>query len=224
MELCGPNRGMFDDTCKVDTTCKDTNLAQKRTGYKLWVFICAKYNVLAIQNGINLVCCPPVAWDGVSTRVVESSVVRCCNAEHVLTSGLVNGHFWWCFLQANKACRPLGCSLFCFLCTSDCLLVTCRWIFTVQCTYLGKKSIYWRGGIDFFSQAISEFFLFFYIFLLLCTCVSKFPFPVYKCLADEVTGVFFPVLPLQCSEHKQNVIIHWVSAEYRRNNESVPKA
>lgn len=134
------------------------------------------------------------------------------------------GSFWWCLLQANKACRPLGCSLVCFLCTSDYLLVTCRWIFTVQRTYLGKEEQLLERGNSFLSQAISEFSLFFYIFLLLCTCVLKFPFPVYKCLADEVTGVFSPVLPLQCSEHKQNMIIHWVSAEYCRNNESVPKA
>lgn len=32
--------------------------------------------------------------------------------------------------------------------------------------------------------------------------------------------VFFPVLPLRGSEHKQNVILHLVSAEYCRNNES----
>lgn len=77
-----------------------------------------------------------------------------------------------------------------FLCNSDFLLVTASEFSLFQCICLGKKERVLRWRNRFLSQAIHEFFLFFYISLPLCMCMLKFPFPVYKCLAAEVTGVF----------------------------------
>lgn len=162
-------------------------------------------------------------WCGMGSApgVVLSSILRCCNAEHVSASGLVNGQLP---CRQMKFFFPWDAPWFVLLCTSDYLLVTCRWFFTVQCSYLDKKEQLLKRGNRFLSQTKNDFSLFFHVFLLLCSCVLKFPLPCLYMFSRWIHWCFFPVLPLWCCEHKQNVIIHRVSAEYCRNNGSVPKA
>lgn len=120
---------------------------------------------------------------------------RCSHEECAPASGAVSQQLLLvCFLQVNAAFQ-IFFSLFTvwFLCNSDFLLITASVCLLFPCAYLGQKERALRWRNTFLSQAIHKFFLFFYISLPLCMCMLKFPFPVYKCLAAEVTGVFHSI-------------------------------
>ena len=137
--------------------------------------------------------CPLLPIDGAGTRhgLVKMQSWGMCSSVGSSKPAASLG-----MLLASKCSFPdFFFSLFTvrFLRNSDFLLITASVCLLFPCVYLGQKERALRWRNTFLSQAIHKFFLFYYISLPLCMCMLKFPFPVYKCLAAEVTGVFHSI-------------------------------